>query len=72
MQGKASNRGNWHKRAAMSIAWILMTCLYAYTLAACSGAQHKDDNGDELATEVKIDCTQEANKYRKPCRGNRW
>jgi len=60
------------KRGAVMIRFLLFVTIYAGSVMACSSSGHKSDDSDEMATEVKIDCEQEANKYRKPCRGNRW
>jgi len=59
------------KRAGLAIRYLVFIGVCAVYSVSCSSSQHKDDESD-VAAPVKIDCEQEANKYRKPCRGNRW
>jgi len=69
---KAKKIGVIVRRGAKALQILLILSIYSCTIVACSSSNRKSGDGDELATEVKIDCEQEANKYRKPCRGTRW
>lgn len=51
---------------------LLLMGASLFSVFACSSSQHKDDDSGDAVEQVKIDCEQEANKYRKPCRSNRW
>ena len=62
--------GYWRK--GRTWVQVLILLILSNFLLACASSQSQDDESGAMSSEVKIDCEQEANKYRKPCRGDRW
>ena len=44
----------------------------ALIIGGCGSTGNGDPEGGISGTGASIDCEQEANKYRKPCRSKRW
>lgn len=62
-------------RKMRSASVTLAGCLLFFSvifMSGCAGSAKADPQAEDAELNVKIDCEQEANKYRKPCRGDRF
>ena len=60
------------KKHKLYSLWMVLLGILVVLGACASNGSDNDQQGGASGARAAIDCEQEANKYRKPCRDKRW